>query len=344
MNENGGILGRPVELVVENDESDPTKAPTVIRKLLDAGANALVLQSAGAAVMQAKPVVQEAGIIAIAPTSISQTVAQPPDADFTYVLANPLSDFVTVYCAGFEAAGIESLAVLSDNTPTIESVNGLLLPGLKECVDVVAEETAPVDTSDVNAQVARVKDSGPGRRAREQRRRQLRGAGPEHAVRADARHDAVLARLDRQPAELVGAGEPEALEGLIFMASIDPTNPRTQELQEFLEPLHDDDWAMTAYDTQAYDTVQLIKMAIENAGSTDPAAVSTAMNAITEYQPHFGQESSRCRSRRRSTSAPTACAGCRSCSSVRRTRPKARGSTTRRASEPVRVGGRGAHA
>jgi branched-chain amino acid transport system substrate-binding protein len=291
LNANGGILGRPVKLVVENDESDPTKAPTVIRKLLDEGSNALILQSAGAAVMQAKPVVQEAGIIAIAPTSISQTVAQPPDADYTYVLANPLSDFVKVYCAGFAAAGIKSLAVLSDNTPTIEGVNKLLLPGLKECVDVVAEETAPVDTSDVNAQVARMKDANPDAVL-------VSSVGGNFEVLAqntlfEQMPDVTrfsLASIGNQPSSWELAN-PGALEGLIFMASIDPTNPRTKELEAFLKPLRDSDWAMTAYDAQAYDTIQLIKMAIENAGSTDPKAVSDALNAITGYQPHFGQSS-----------------------------------------------------
>ena len=41
INEKGGILGRPVKLVIGNDESDPTKAPSVVRKLIDDGATAL---------------------------------------------------------------------------------------------------------------------------------------------------------------------------------------------------------------------------------------------------------------------------------------------------------------
>jgi branched-chain amino acid transport system substrate-binding protein len=99
-----------------------------------------------------------------------------------------------------------------------------------------------------------------------------------------------LASIGNQPEswDLANAG---ALEGLIYMASIDPTNPRTQELQEFLEERRDGDYEMTAYDAQAYDTVQLIKQAIEEAGSVDdPEALRDAMNSITDYEAHFGQE------------------------------------------------------
>lgn len=92
INETGGILGRPVELVVGNDESDPTKAPSVVRKLIDQGSVALLLQSSSTAVNQAKPVIQQAKIASIAPTSISQTFGSPPDNDYTYSLANLLND------------------------------------------------------------------------------------------------------------------------------------------------------------------------------------------------------------------------------------------------------------
>jgi branched-chain amino acid transport system substrate-binding protein len=292
VNEEGGILDRPVELVTENDESDPTKTPSVVRKLLDDhGADVLILQSAGAAVQQAKSVVQEAGVPALAPTSISQSIAEPPDNDYIYILANPISDFIEVYCGAFDAAGIESLAVMSDATSTIAGVNDLLLPGLGDCVDIVAQEEADVDASDVNAQIARISDEDPDAVL-------VSSVGGNFEVvvqntLAQQMPDVTrfsLASIGNQP-ETWDLANPGALEGLVYMASIDPTNPRTEELQEFLEPLRDDDWAMTAYDAQAYDTIQLIKMAIEEAGTADdPQAIKEALDSITGYEAHFGQE------------------------------------------------------
>lgn len=291
LNENGGILGRPVELIIENDESDPTKTPAVIRKLLDQGADVLILQTASAATIQAKPIIQEAGKIALAPTSISQTLAEPPDADYTYVLANPIADFIEVYCGGYEAAGIETLAVMSDATTTIDGVNQLLLPGLEECVDIVAEEKAEVDAADVTAQIARIKDADPDAVF-------VSSVGGNFEVvvqntLAQQMPDTPrfsIASIGNQP-ETWELANPGALEGLIFMSNLDPTNPLTQELVDFLHERRGDDYVVTAYDAQGYDTVQLIKMAIEAAGGVeDGEAVKDALNSISGYEAHFGQE------------------------------------------------------
>src|SRR4051812_43913357 len=58
VNEHGGILGRPVKLIVENDESDATKSPAVARKLIEQGAQVLFFATAGSAIIQAKPIVK----------------------------------------------------------------------------------------------------------------------------------------------------------------------------------------------------------------------------------------------------------------------------------------------
>ena len=289
VNAEGGILGRPVKLVVENDESDPTKTPSVLRKLLDEGAVALILQSSGAAIAQAKPVVQAAGVIAIAPTSISQSVGLPPDNTYTYTLANPLSDFVQVYCGAFKAKGYTKLGVLSDGSVTIDAVNKLLLPGLADCITIVAEEKAPVDAADLSAQVARIKGANPDVVL-------VSSVGGNFEVLAqntlaqqmpDTQRFS-LASIGNQPASWKLAN-PGALDGLVYMGSLAADNPQTVKLQDFLNGTRGPDYSLTAYDAQGYDTVQLIKMAIEKAGSTDKVAVSDGMNSITKYLASFGQ-------------------------------------------------------
>jgi branched-chain amino acid transport system substrate-binding protein len=290
LNEKDGILGRPVKLVVENDESDPTKAPSVIRKLIDEGAQALILVTASAAVNQAKPVIEKAAIPSIAPIAISQTFASPPDNTYAFSLANALGDFVKVYCGAAESEGYKKLAVLSDNTPTIAGVNGLLLPGLKQCMNVVAEETAAVDASDVNAQIARIKKADPDLVL-------VSSVGGNFEVLVqntlaqqlpDVQRFS-LASIGNQP-DIWKLATPKALSGLVFMGSIDPKNPRTQSLQDMLRKRRGDDkYSITAYDGQAYDSIQLIKKAIETANATDGAAVTKALNQISGYQASFGQ-------------------------------------------------------
>ncbi|QIG45090.1 ABC transporter substrate-binding protein [Nocardioides anomalus] len=291
LNAGDGILGRPVKLIVENDESDPTKAPSVIRKLLDDGAQALLLVTASAAVNQSKPVIQQAQVPSIAPIAISQTFATPPDSDYAFSLANLLDNFVEVYCGAAKELGYSKLAIISDNTPTIEGVNGLLKPGLEGCMDLVADETAAVDAADVNAQVAKVKDADPDLVLVSSV-----GGNFEVLVQNTLKQQLPdvqrfsLASIGNQPDiwKLANAG---ALEDLVFMGSIDQDNPRTEELQDKLRGWRgDDDYNLTAYDAQAYDSVQILKQAIEAAGSTEGPAVLDALQAINGYEASFGAD------------------------------------------------------
>lgn len=290
INEKGGILGRPVKLTVGNDESDPTKAPSVVRKLIDDGAVALLLQSSSTAVNQAKPIIQQSQIVSIAPTSISQTFGSAPDNDYAYSLANLLNDFVKVYCGAFEKQGYKKLAILSDASVTIEGVNKLLVPGLEKCIQIVASEKAPLDAADVNAQVARLKGANPDAIL-------VSSVGGNFEVLAQNTLAQViptvqrfsLASIGNQPASWKLAN-PGALKDLVFMGSIDPKNPRTKALGDFLSARRGGAYSVTAYDAQAYDSVQLIKMAIEKAGGTDDKVkLKAALDSLTGIKASFGQ-------------------------------------------------------
>jgi branched-chain amino acid transport system substrate-binding protein len=290
INAGGGVLGRPIETIIENDESDPTRTPATVRKLVEDGADVLIMQTGGSAILQAKPVIQEAGIPMIAPTTLTTSIAEPPDADFAFTLANPIDDFIDIYCAAWAEAGVSSIGVLSDTTPTIAGLNELLLPGLGECVDIAIEEEAAVDASDLTAQIARIGDADIDAVLVSSV-----GGGFEvlaHNTFAQQLPDLArfsLAAIGNQP-ETWELANPGALDGLVFMGSIDPTNERTEELRAFLSERRDDDWQLTAYDAQAYDTIQLLAMAIESAEtSDDPAAITEALQSITGYEAHFGQ-------------------------------------------------------
>lgn len=128
INDKGGVLGRPLRLVVENDESDPTKVPAVLQKLHSQGAKALFLQSGSAAVMQAKSTLTQLGLPAIAPTGVTATLVEPPDNELIYMLANTTTDWADVYCGAFRAANVTRLGILTDDTATIAALNKALLP------------------------------------------------------------------------------------------------------------------------------------------------------------------------------------------------------------------------
>lgn len=290
INEAGGIDGQKIKIVVGNDESDPTKTPTVVRKLVDDGAQVLLLDTGSGAVLQGKSVVKQAGIPAIAPTAVTTSVALPPDNEFTYMLANGVDQFAEAYCGAMKEKGYKSIALLSDASPAIDNINKLVVPILEDCVEVVAQETAPVDAADLTAQVARVKQSDPDAVL-------VSSLGGNFEVLA---HNTLfqqmpgtlrfsLASIGNQP-DSWKRTNPGALADVVYMGAIDMSNPKTQELEKKLKEANGDDYRLTAYDAQAYDSVYLLKAAIEAAGGADdPTAVRDALNEISGFEASFGQ-------------------------------------------------------
>jgi branched-chain amino acid transport system substrate-binding protein len=291
INDKGGVLGRPLQLVVENDESDPTKVPATVQKLVSQGAKLLLLQSGSAAIIQAKSTLTQVGLPAIAPTGVTATLVNPPDNELIYMLANTTTDWAAVYCGAFKAANISKIAVLQDDTTTIAALNKALL-GAMSCVQVVGTETGASNASDLGAQVARLKGANPDAVL-------VTSVGGSFEVLAQntlasqfaGKPRFSLASIGNQPASWKLAN-PGALNGLIFMGSINAANPRTQALVTFLKEKNGSDYEITAYDAQAWDTMQVVKMAIEKAGGPDdPKKLNEAIQSITKLPATFGQAS-----------------------------------------------------
>ncbi len=289
INKNGGVLGRPLKLVTENDESDPTKTPAIIQKLIGEGAKMLLLQSGGAAVLQAKPTLQRLGIPAISPTSVTATVALPPDNDYSYMLANATSDWAKVYCGAFAKANIHNLAVLTDDTTTLAALDKVLFAAMP-CVTIIDTEKGASAASDLNAQVARLKNAKPDAVL-------VTSVGGAFEVLAqntlaDQMPTAPrfsLASIGNQPSAWRLAN-PGALKGLVFMGSINSRNPQTQRLVSFLQARNGSSYQVTAYDADGWDAVQLVKKAVEAAGGAeDPKKLNQAVQSISQYKASFGQ-------------------------------------------------------
>ncbi|WP_432993589.1 ABC transporter substrate-binding protein [Dactylosporangium sp. CA-233914] len=289
INNKGGVLGRPLQLVVENDESDPTKVPATLQKLASQGAKALFLQSGSAAILQAKSTLTQLGLPAIAPTGVTATLVTPPDNELIYMLANTTNDWAQVYCGAFKAAGISKLGVLTDDTTTIAALDKALFAQMT-CVEFVATEKGAANASDLSAQVARLKNAKPDAVL-------VTSVGGAFEVLAQNTLGSQMAGTKRFSLASIGnqpsswkLASPGALNGLIFMGSINTENPRTKDLVKLLQEKNGKDYDITAYDAQAWDSVHVLKQAIEKAGGVDdPKKLNEAIQGIKGYPATFGQ-------------------------------------------------------
>ncbi|OYO16565.1 ABC transporter substrate-binding protein [Enemella dayhoffiae] len=289
INEQGGLLGRPVKVIVEEDESDPTKAPSVARKLIDGGAHVLFTTTSSAAIVQTKAVAQQAKKPNMAALALTPSLVSPPDHDYMYTLANPLADWTQVYCGAFKAKGYQKLAVLSDASVTIQGLQKVLMPEFAKCINVVANESAPVDTADLNAQVAKIKAADPDVVL-------VDSVGGNFEVLAQTTLSQQLPKVQRFSVASIGnqpdtwkLAQPGAFKGMVFMGSLDTANnDRTKQLQKFLAERNGEKYQMTAYDAQAWDSVQMVKRAIQKSNSTDGEKINQALQSGEPLPSSFG--------------------------------------------------------
>lgn len=291
LNERGGILGRPIRIIAENDESDGTKTPAVTRKLIEAGAHMLFYSTGAAAILQAKPIVRDAKVVSFTQTTVSATVASPPANEYMFGLANPAGDVTGVLCAAWKATGIKKLAVFSDNSASVDVALKAYMPTIEGCVSVVAQDRGPADATDLTGAVVRLRAYDPDAvfvisnggafeaLAFQTIKRQL-----PRAKRFSS------AGLGNQP-DAWKLAAPGGLEGLVYTASVTLSNPRTKEIDAYIRGRHPEIDAITAFDAWAWQAVMLAKLAIEKAGGVnDRERLLAAMHEIKGEKAYYGQE------------------------------------------------------
>lgn len=291
INAAGGLAGKQVSLITESDGSDTTQTPTLTRRLIENGADVILLNSGSASAIAAKGVCVEEKILCVAPTNLSADIIKPPDNDNIYILGPTSAGIGESFAAGMKKAGYSKLAVIADDVPTIQGYVPVLVGAITGAgLTSVAEEKVPADAADVSAQIARVKEAAPDVIL------VMSLGGQTEALVQNALHQQLpdvqrfsLASIGNQPTTWALA-DPGALEGLVYAGSIDPGNPRTTEFAAKLAAVGGDKSALTAYGTQGYDSVYLVAEAIKKAGGVaDKSKLNETFQQISGYQAHYGQ-------------------------------------------------------
>ncbi len=115
-NEAGGILGRQVELIVEDDAGDPTQAALVAQRLVDAGVVAVIGAYNSTATEPASEIYNEAGILHITPSSTATRLTEKGFQRFFRVCF--LDDRQGLFAAQFmtQVLGAQNIGILHDNS------------------------------------------------------------------------------------------------------------------------------------------------------------------------------------------------------------------------------------
>jgi len=282
LNAAGGVLGRPVELVVEDNRSLAGESATAAKKLISRDrVVALVGECSSARTLEAAPIAQASGIPLVSPASTSPKVTRVGDAVFRVCFTDAFQGEVIATFAR-RRLGLSRAALLVDSTAPYSV-------GLAECFSRTFSALG-------GTVVARQKYSGADTDFR----------GQLTAIRA-ARPDAlflpgyyVAAGLVAKQARDLGLGATiiggdgfeapqlleiggDALDGAYYSThfAVESKDPVSRG---FVEAFHSRYGAVpNSLSALTYDAVRLVADAIARAGTTERGALRLALSRTREF-------------------------------------------------------------
>lgn len=286
LNENGGILGKQVELVAMDGKSDPVTVGNVAKQLIDQGAVAIIAPSDFDFGGPASQAAQDAGIVGLSPCASSPLYGSAAlgDKQFTMSMWNTTMGAVTAEYA-YNELGFRSVYVITDDfIDYTKSLSKYFIVRFEELGgEVIFEDTYTQGQADVSAQLARIKalDEQPDFIYVSSYMpdlsliiRTLRESGVTVPVMGGDSYD------DPALFEALGTeyGSDVYFDTHGFMS--DEGNPNYSEFAAAYKAKFGDDpdalWILPGYDA-----VMVLAQAMEEAGTTDGAEMAKAMEETT---------------------------------------------------------------
>ena len=292
INASGGVLGRPLELIVGDGRTDPATVGNVAIELIDAGAEILIAPNDfdyGAPVSQAA---QEAGIVGISPAASSPLYGSEAlgDKQFTLSMWNQTMSAAAAQFA-FEQGWTNAATIIDNSTEYTQSLGDYFSETFEHLGGtLVSEDTYSMGDMQLNAQISRLQNLpeppdviflSTNMPDYAMMVRELRAAGFEQPLMGGDAMDTA----EFYPA--VG----EELGNNIFISTHSFLGPEVSpQMAEFLELYQAKYGEMpeTVFSVLGWDVIHVLADAIERAGTTEGAALAVAM-AEGEYDLLSGQ-------------------------------------------------------
>jgi branched-chain amino acid transport system substrate-binding protein len=163
VNKGGGLLGKKVRVIVEDDQGKPEEAQTVVTKLITKDQVIAVLgEVASSRTMAAAPVAQQSGIPLISPSSTNPKVTETGDFIFRVCFIDPFQGLVMAKFAA-TTLKLKNVAVLRDikNDYSVGLADVFVENFKKLGGSIVANESYSEGDTDFSAQLTSIKSKNP---------------------------------------------------------------------------------------------------------------------------------------------------------------------------------------
>ena len=290
LNARGGILGRPIELMVEDDQGKPDVSATMARKLVDAGAVFIVSLSLTPATQQAQTVSLETKTPHMTPSNSGDTLTTQLQNPYFWQTGPLGSTQIATLLAYAKNRNYKRVGLITDNSDLGQLINRFFKQGLEKAgIQVVIEEVVPRGATTAEPQMQKIRATNP---------EALFLAGvltPENtlvlrAYRQLGIKTPVLANYNMSVPIYTSVAK-GLLDGVTFVDAFDPAKP---EVQRFIDAYKKDagqePWNLHGY---GYDGIMLVADAIRRAGSTDKEKIREAMQATRGFGGVMGSSAAR---------------------------------------------------
>jgi branched-chain amino acid transport system substrate-binding protein len=282
INAAGGVLGRPLELVVEDTRSLPGEAATAVKKLITRDQVAAVVSGTGSsAALEAAPICQTAGVPLMAATATSARVTEAGNYIFRACFIDPFQGTVLAkFARQTLRARRVALLVANGSAYSVGLARYFKERFTADGGEIAAEQKYAEGDKDFRAQLTAIKSAAPDAIF-------ASGDYTESAlICAQARSLGLTVPLFGgdtwdTPALVQIAGK--SVEGSYFSAHFSPdsTEPAVRDFVERFRAR----WGEPP-DTGTslgYDAVMLLADALRRAGSTDGRAIRDALAATRDF-------------------------------------------------------------
>lgn len=288
INAAGGVLGKKVRVIVEDDQSKPEEAATAVTKLINQNhVVAMLGEVSSSRSLAAAPICQANRVPMISPSSTNPRVTQVGDYIFRVCFIDPFQAEVGARIA-WETLKLKKVAILSDvrndysvGLQTFFRQHYKQLGG-----EIVAEQSYSEGDSDFRAQLTQIKSANP-------EGIYVPGYYTEVATIArQARELGITVPLiggDGWDSPRLWEIGGEALNGCYFSNhySVDDPAPAVQKfVADYRKRYNQTPDALAAL---GYDAARILADAMTRAGSTDGAKVRDALVATKDFQGVTGQ-------------------------------------------------------
>ncbi len=285
INARGGVLGRQIELVIEDDQGKPDVSATMARKLVDNGAVFLLSLSLTPATQQAQTVSLETKTPHMTPSNSGDTLTTQIQNPYFWQTGPLGSTQIQTLLAYARANNYKQVGLVTDNSDLGQLIAKFFKGGLQKAgIEVVVEEVVPRGATSAEPQMQKIRAANP---------QALFMAGvltPENVLVLKAYRQLgvkapILASYNLSVPQYMSVGK-GLLDGVTFVDAYDPAKP---EVKRFVDAYKKDSgsepWNLHGY---GYDGVMLVADAIRRAGSTDKEKIREAMQATKAFSGVMG--------------------------------------------------------